>query len=181
MIRGMSSEKPALVLLRRIETAWSLYEMMGDITMKMGATTAVVSVTNPIVGKVVRRPWTASRCSGGSGERRTEGRQRREAMCVSGCATGVSWARCSAGDGRSWTRARIGVLGCLLASTYMRALPKDAEKKCVPSRWSRQRLGWTRCPLWRSGAHARVNAVADIGSNGQARAGAESDKCQGPA
>lgn len=48
MIRGMSSEKPALVLLRRIETAWSLYEMMGESTMKTGASTAVASVMKPI-------------------------------------------------------------------------------------------------------------------------------------
>jgi len=37
MIRGMSREKPALDLVRCIDSAWSPYEMMGDMMMKNGA------------------------------------------------------------------------------------------------------------------------------------------------
>jgi len=37
MINGISREKPALDLFRRIEMAWSLYEMMGDRIRKRGA------------------------------------------------------------------------------------------------------------------------------------------------
>lgn len=49
MIRGMSREKPALVFLRCIDIAWSLYEIIGDRTMKIGARMAVASVMSPIV------------------------------------------------------------------------------------------------------------------------------------
>lgn len=73
MIRGMSREKPALVFLRCIEIAWSLYEMMGDRTMKTGARRAVASFMSPnMVGGM--RAWHATRGfserSDGGGEQR---------------------------------------------------------------------------------------------------------------
>lgn len=56
MISGISREKPALVFLRCIEIAWSLYERIGDRTMKIGARTAVASVMKPnMVEKIVAR------------------------------------------------------------------------------------------------------------------------------
>jgi hypothetical protein len=37
MIRGMSREKPALDLFRRMDRAWSLYEKTGDMMRNIGA------------------------------------------------------------------------------------------------------------------------------------------------
>lgn len=112
MIRGISREKPALVFLRCIETAWSLYEMMGDSTMKTGARTAVASFMSPsmVGGKAsVARDETR-----GGGSERSDGRRGRKGGKASlsgprkrgeGCASvGVLSAAhgCGVGCGGGW-------------------------------------------------------------------------------
>ena len=54
MMRGMSSEKPALDLFLCIETIWSPYEMMGDMTMKKGAAKPVRALSQPMMNVNVR-------------------------------------------------------------------------------------------------------------------------------
>jgi hypothetical protein len=49
IISGMSSENPALVLFRCMESIWSPYEVMGDRMMKRGARKPEKKETIPIL------------------------------------------------------------------------------------------------------------------------------------
>lgn len=49
MISGISREKPVLDLFRCIDRAWSLYERMGDMTMKKGATQPINVVNHAML------------------------------------------------------------------------------------------------------------------------------------
>lgn len=52
MINGMSREKPALDLLRCIESAWSLYERTGDMMRKRGAQKPATDASHCMVTSV---------------------------------------------------------------------------------------------------------------------------------
>lgn len=66
MMRGISKEKPALVLLRYMEMIWSLYDSTGDMTMKKGATQAVSSMNQAMMSCGISTAFNASlaRCIG---------------------------------------------------------------------------------------------------------------------
>jgi hypothetical protein len=50
---GMSNENPALDFVRCIEYVWSAYDVIGEIMMKIGATTAVINVAIPILESIL--------------------------------------------------------------------------------------------------------------------------------
>lgn len=86
MINGMSREKPALDLFRYMESAWSLYERMGDMIRKRGAQKPATDASHCMVkmgrrrcasrlgGKrgvgVARDSWKMRRCVGRAREER---------------------------------------------------------------------------------------------------------------
>lgn len=175
MIRGMSREKPALVFLRCIEIVWSLYEMMGDRTMKMGARTAVASFMSPsMVGGMRAKHATGglSERSDSRGEQRRNGkpgwlpgRERRDSRLLGmlsvahGCGV-----RCDGG------RRSIGVLRKFGGSGLRcRLTHAKTRKKCV-------RVGVSARPGAGCGTGCGTGCGAGCGANPLHRTRDEPDK-----